>query len=209
MSLVLYEPIRNLMVSEAEVESGDIPFMKRLMAAGISGGLSIAVMNPTEVLKTQMMTSQKETKSMLQISRNIMASEGILGFWAGVKPNIVRTFLVQAAEIGVYDQAKFEIAQYVGGNNFWAHLGASGTAGLASALTSTPADVIKTRYMNNAGTAQQYNSMFDAGKSIVKEGGAKALYKGFIPILVRKLAWVSSFFVVFEQVRPLTRDYMS
>ena len=33
-----------------------------------------------------------------------------------------------------------------------AHVGASGIAGVFSAVTSTPADVVKTRFMNDAGS---------------------------------------------------------
>lgn len=32
---------------------------------------------------------------MLDVGRQVLARDGILGFWAGVKPNVVRTFLVQ------------------------------------------------------------------------------------------------------------------
>ena len=40
---------------------------------------------------------------------NALASapvETVLGLWAGLRPNIARTFLVNAAELGTYDQAK-------------------------------------------------------------------------------------------------------
>ena len=203
MSLVLYEPIRNSLVNAKEVETNNIPFYKRLLAAGTAGGISIACMNPTEVLKTQMQTSEKNSKSMMQVYRSVLKYDGIKGFWAGCGPNVLRTFLVQAAEIGVYDQAKTALIPYVGGDNFWAHLGGSGIAGLASAITSTPADVIKTRFMNNAGSKKEYNNLFHAAKSIINQEGFKGLYKGFTPILLRKLVWVSSFFVVYEQIRPL------
>ena len=37
------------------------------------------------------------------------AVDGIAGFWAGVGPNVMRCFLVNAAELGTYDQAKHEV----------------------------------------------------------------------------------------------------
>mmetsp|Transcript_12361 Transcript_12361/g.15330 ORF Transcript_12361/g.15330 Transcript_12361/m.15330 type:complete len:280 (-) Transcript_12361:513-1352(-) len=188
LSLVLYEPVRDNIVSLTSTRSGNVnnpTFMQRLLAGGTAGALSISVFNWTEVLKTQMQTSSGTTPSMFNVFSRIYQSEGILGFWAGLKPNIARTFLVNAAELGTYDQAKEMIAAVVGDNPV-AHLSASGVAGIASACTSTPADVIKTRLMNSAGSTHEYSGVVDAFTSIVRTEGPGALYKGFIPISVRK-----------------------
>lgn len=207
MSLVLYEPIRDTLVTPIELESGEIPFWKRLLAGGSAGGISIACMNPTEVLKTQMQTGQGKTKiSMMDVIRRVHSRDGIAGFWAGVKPNVARTFLVQMSEIGVYDEAKHRVMPYTGGDNFYAHVSASFIAGVASATTSTPADVVKTRLMNSAGGAKEYNGMVDAFSQILKQEGAGAFYKGFVPILCRKVLWVTAFFLTYEQVRPLVNS---
>lgn len=201
LCLVLYEPIRNTIVSQEEQNSGHVPFWKRLLAGGSAGAISITIFNPTEILKTQMMTA-KSGRSMANVMKEVVRTDGILGLWAGVRPNIARTFLVNAAELGVYDQAKATYIPYTG-DNFFAHLGASFTAGVASACTSTPADVVKTRLMNSAGGKQEYRGMIHAGISIFKEEGPLALYKGFNPILVRKVTWVSVFFVSYEQLRKV------
>lgn len=44
-----------------------------------------------------------------------------------------------------FRQAKTKLIPYTG-DNFGAHLGASTIAGVASAVSSTPVDVVKTRY---------------------------------------------------------------
>ena len=36
---------------------------------------------------------------------------GIRGFWAGLQPNIVRTFLVNAAELGTFDTVKLALVR--------------------------------------------------------------------------------------------------
>ena len=113
------------------------------------GALAITVFNPTEVLKTQIMTNTGH-ETMGGVVRRVLRTDGVLGFWAGLAPNIARTFLVNAAELGTYDQTKEALVPLVG-DNFFAFLGASGVAGLASAVVSTPADVVKTRMMNSAG----------------------------------------------------------
>ena len=212
LSLVLYEPVRNAYgiifqragLKPAGAASGDASFLERLLAGGTAGAMSISVFNPTEVLKTKIMTSSTK-RTMGSVMAEVMAKDGVVGFWAGISPNISRTFLVNAAELGTYDQAKSMLVPYVG-DGFASFLGASATAGLASALISTPVDVVKTRMMNMAGGQQVYSSMTSGLVTIAREEGLGALYKGFLPIFVRKVVWCSSFFVVYECARKELRE---
>lgn len=55
--------------------------------------------------------------------------------------------------------------------------------------------------MNSAGGKKQYNGILDAGSQIVRSEGALALYKGFLPICIRKLIWCAAFFVSYEKIR--------
>jgi hypothetical protein len=196
LSLVLFEPIRDLIVPKGQTPN----FGQRLLAGGTAGALAISVFNPTEVLKTQMMTSGKVTPPMATVVRKIVDTQGVLALWAGLRPNVARTFLVNAAELGTYDQAKEMLtAQF--GEGPVTHVGASGIAGVFSALTSTPADVVKTRLMNDAGGKARYRGMLHAGTTIFREEGFGALYSGFAPIVTRKVIWCSLFFVTYEQVK--------
>eukprot|EP01084_Bolivina_argentea_P240941 404612_1 len=177
------------------------------MAGGIAGAIGISVMNPTEVLKTKMQTNQSlyETPTMTNIMKNVYKTDGIFGFWAGVWPNICRAFLVNAAEIGMYDNAKnwiindYKLFQ----DGMMAHVSASFVAGLCSAIISTPVDVVKTRFMNQAGVGnKQYKQgMLKSLILIPQNEGFTAMYKGFFPIVVRKVVWCTIFFVTYERVR--------
>ena len=58
-----------------------------------------------------MMTSAGSgSLSMVGVVQKVYRAEGVLGFWAGYRPNIARTFLVNAAELGTYD----EVSQVAG-----------------------------------------------------------------------------------------------
>jgi len=197
LALVLYEPIRHMVCADNAAPN----FAQRLFAGGSAGALSIMVFNPTEVLKTQMQTATKDI-SMKSTVASIYRNGGIRSFWSGITPNVARTFLVNAAELGTYDEAKHRLIPLLG-DNALSHIGASGIAGMASALTSTPADVIKTRLMNSAGGTQQYTGIAHAFSTIISEEGVSALYKGFVPIVVRKVLWCSIFFVTYEKGRAL------
>eukprot|EP00440_Ansanella_granifera_P057771 gb/GFBE01062630.1/.p1 GENE.gb/GFBE01062630.1/~~gb/GFBE01062630.1/.p1 ORF type:complete len:288 (+),score=36.86 gb/GFBE01062630.1/:1-864(+) len=201
MSLVIYEPIRDVYGRLLRGESSGSPtYVQRLLAGGTAGAVAISVFNPTEVVKTQVQTHVGSGLGLRDIISRVYARDGILGFWAGVRPNVARTFLVNAAELGTYDEAKSQLKPYFG-EGLLTHVGASGCAGFTSACVSTPADVVKTRLMNSAGGEKQYRGMLHAGSSILMEEGPAALYKGFLPICVRKLVWCASFFVCYERLR--------
>eukprot|EP00750_Incisomonas_marina_P030732 INCI7645.1.p1 GENE.INCI7645.1~~INCI7645.1.p1 ORF type:complete len:334 (+),score=57.64 INCI7645.1:101-1102(+) len=210
LSLVLYEPVRNgyghLFQKLGVHNDGKPTFLERLLAGGTAGALAITVFNPTEVIKTQIMTHEGK-QTMRGVMKRVFQRDGISGFWAGLSPNIARTFLVNAAELGTYDEAKQLLIPHVG-DNFLAFLGASAIAGLASAVVSTPSDVVKTRMMNSAGGTRAYSSMFAGVVDIARHEGPLALYKGFAPIFVRKIMWCSTFFLVYEELRMAIRNAM-
>lgn len=180
---------------------------KQLLAAGTAGSVAIAICNPAEVLKTQLQASATERLTMRGVASGVYQTEGVLGFWAGVKPNIARTFLVNAAELGTYAQAKITLVDegICQEGTLTHHVAASGIAGTVSTLTSTPADVIKTRLMNQAGHAHEYKGMLDAAVNIPRQEGITSLYKGVVPILTRKLVWCTLFFVSYERVLQLVQ----
>jgi len=199
MSLVLYEPIRNTVHSLTSKPGEEFGYTQRLLSGGTAGAISIFVFNWTEVIKTRMQTNTGSS-TVSSTAKQIYSSKGILGFWAGIRPNIARTFLVNAAELGTYDAAKHHISYFVGDTPM-AHIGASSIAGVASAITSTPADVVKTRMMNSTNT--EYTGVLNAVKTIWSEEGVSAFYKGFFPIVLRKVVWCSTFFLGYEQLRTL------
>jgi hypothetical protein len=204
---VLYNPLRDSLTKDPN----NVSFGARLLAGGTAGGAAIFVFNWAEVIKVKIQAS-KERLKVVPVAKDIFKSAGILGFWAGVRPNIARTFIVNAAELGSYDQIKTEIFIPLVGNNPLAHIGASGMAGVISALVSTPVDVVKTRWMNEVGKAtsgQAQNvsrggGMFVRGIRIFREEGVSALYSGFLPICIRKVCWCTVFFVSYESLLKVT-----
>ena len=178
------------------------------MAGGCAGGMAIFVFNWAEVIKVQIQASSTKT-TIIDVVRKVYSTNGVIGFWSGVRPNIARTFIVNAAELGSYDQIKTQIFVPVFGNTFASHLGASGFAGVISASVSTPVDVVKTRWMNEAAmktsslNGEKSSGMIARGLGILKNEGIGALYAGFGPICLRKVCWCAAFFCSYESLLPI------
>ena len=213
MSFVLYEPVRNAIAGDVPKE--DIPFYKRVIAGGTAGAVSIIMMNPTDVIKTQMQAHKgRETPRVGTIIKNIHGANGVLGFWRGVQPNVARCFIGNACEIGCYDEAKQRLLSAGVPDGPLGHFGASGIAGIVSAVFSTPVDVVKTRLMAQAGgTATEgvvlYTGVVDCFIRMPRIEGFSSLYKGFVPIAARKVAWTVAYFLTYEQVLKLIRGSYS
>ena len=78
-------------------------------------------------------------------------------------------------------------------------------SGLIAALLGTPADVIKTRVMNQPtdarGNGILYKSSLDCLMKSIKNEGFFSLYKGFIPCWIRMGPWSLVFWISYEELR--------
>lgn len=133
----------------------------------------------------------------------ILQSEGVKGLWKGVLPNIQRAFLVNMGELACYDHAKhFVIEKKISEDNIYAHTLASIMSGLASTTLSCPADVVKTRMMNQ-GEKAMYRNSYECLVKTVRFEGVRALWKGFFPTWARLGPWQFVFWVSYEKFRQL------
>ena len=86
--------------------------------------------------------------------------------------------------------------------------------GLISAIFSTPVDVVKTRLMAQAGGTTTegvvlYTGVVDCFIRMPQIEGFSSLYKGFVPIAARKVAWTVAYFLTYEQALKLIRGSYS
>lgn len=208
LTFVLFEPlVKALSGGRGE---RDATFLERLAAGGAAGALSVVVLNPTEVLKTRMQVAVRGARpSLEETMRRIYETSGMRGYWAGVGPSVARTFLVKAAELGTYAHARSFLEAQGVPEGLQLTAGSSFAAGVAAALVSTPADVVKTRLMSQAGSVAtggvRYegaaHALFHPKESILAREGAAALYKGFAPIVARRVLWGAVFFSYYEHFR--------
>lgn len=165
------------------------------------------VASPADLIKVRMQAGGHNPRyaGIFDAFSKVVRSEGILGLWRGVFPNAQRAFLVNMGELSCYDQTKhFIIDKQICGDNTYAHTMASVASGLVSTTLSCPADVIKTRMMNQAAgkvTGTLYRSSFDCMLKTVKFEGLMALWKGFFPTWARLGPWQFVFWVSYEQLR--------
>lgn len=171
--------------------------------------------SPADLVKVRMQADgrlmsqgmQPRYSGPLDALTKIVRGEGLIGLWKGVVPNVQRAFLVNMGELACYDHAKrFVIQNQIAGDNVFGHTFASVISGLSATALSCPADVVKTRMMNQAVSKEgitKYNSSYDCLVKTVKVEGLRALWKGFFPTWARLGPWQFVFWVSYEKFRKL------
>ena len=173
------------------------------------------VASPADLVKVRMQADgrlvsqglQPRYSGPLDALNKIVCTEGFGGLWKGVFPNVQRAFLVNMGELACYDHAKrFVIQNQIANDNIYAHTLASIMSGLSATTLSCPADVVKTRMMNQAagkGGKIIYNSSYDCLVKTVRIEGLRALWKGFFPTWARLGPWQFVFWVSYEKLRQI------
>ncbi|XP_035759565.1 brain mitochondrial carrier protein 1 [Egretta garzetta] len=160
----------------------------------VSGVISSAIANPTDVLKIRMQAQGSLFQGgMIGSFIDIYQQEGTRGLWRGVVPTAQRAAIVVGVELPVYDITKKHlILSGLMGDTIFAHFVSSFTCGLAGAIASNPVDVVRTRMMNQraiVGSTELYKGTLDGLVKTWKSEGFFALYKGFWPNWLRLGPW--------------------
>lgn len=159
---------------------------------GASAGATEAfVVVPFELVKIRMQDKAQagKYKSGIDALQKIIRQEGLLAMYQGLESTIWRHVLWNSGYFGCIFQVKALLppaqdkSQQVRNDLISGMIG--GTVGT---MLNTPMDVVKSRIQNSprvAGGVPKYNWAWPALGIVFKEEGFSALYKGFLPKVLR------------------------
>ena len=126
--------------------------------------------------------------------------------YMGWAPAVQRAALVQLGDLTTYDFAKQGLMREAGlEDGPVLHALSSACAGLVAATMGAPADVIKTRIMNQPTDGpRMYKNFFDCGVKVVRAQGPLALWAGFVPMWGRTAPTATIQLILFEQIMRVT-----
>uniref|UniRef100_A0A803MNG9 Uncoupling protein 3 n=2 Tax=Chenopodium quinoa TaxID=63459 RepID=A0A803MNG9_CHEQI len=216
--IVGYEHLRNAVLvaqnQRSDAVSGSLSLSSKALVGGLSGVIAQVVASPADLVKVRMQADgrlicqglQPRYSGPVDAFSKIISTEGFFGLWKGVVPNMQRAFLVNMGELACYDHAKHFVIRNEIADNIYAHTLASIMSGLAATTLSCPADVVKTRMMNQAASEDgklMYRNSCDCLVKTVRLEGPKALWKGFFPTWARLGPWQFMFWVSYEKFRQI------
>jgi len=199
--MAVYEKMKVFLAADVE----QVSFFRKLFSGGFAGAVGCIVGNPGDVLKIRLINDLAgvKYKGFFDAASQIIAQDGFGGFFKGLNVNIVRAVTVNAAELATYDHAKGFLVSKANlqPDHISTHFVASALAGLFAAIVSSPADVVKTRYMNQLKGGESYRGTIDCARSVYRNEGFLAFYKGFVPYFLRITPWTIVFFVAYEKTK--------
>ncbi|KAI9731815.1 MAG: hypothetical protein M1818_007680 [Claussenomyces sp. TS43310] len=184
-----------------------------IACAGLAGGAAGMIGNPTEIVLVRMCAdgvkepSQRYSygnafKGIVRIGRD----EGLATFTRGLAPNLIRSILMNVAQIVVYSKAKARLLS----NKFYSmddgvpvHIIASLTAGTVATTVCAPADVLKSRIQSAATVSGKKPGMLQILVRSLKEEGPRVLMKGWTPAWLRLTPHTILTFLFMEQLQRL------
>ncbi|KAJ9057806.1 hypothetical protein DSO57_1019297 [Entomophthora muscae] len=138
--------------------------------------------------------------------KKILKEEGPLTFFKGLEATIWRHGTWNGGYFGVIHGVRSALpkAETKQGELFSSFV-AGAIGGTVGTSINTSFDVIKTRIQNSTSATPKYNWALPAIKTVIKEEGFAALYKGFVPKVLRLGPGGGILLVVFDSVSTFMR----
>lgn len=209
LRLGLYETLRDAVVEPGHHVSPGV----RLSVGLAAGGVASFVSTPIEVAMVRLyvdgslpLDQRRGYRNVFDAVSKIARSEGVTTLWRGAGPTVARACVVNAVQLGVYDQAKEGLATALDLEGVPLHLAASLTSGFCYSVASLPIDNCKSKMQSQRprldGTLV-YTSIPQGMVRIASVEGVTALWSGFLPYFLRCGGHTVGMFMAFEQIKKL------
>ncbi|EGD76070.1 hypothetical protein PTSG_00778 [Salpingoeca rosetta] len=207
----LYEVFRDNVFGKNK--DGSVAAWKAVTCGLLAGAVGQLIASPTDLVKVRLAGQGADAalgkplryKGTFHAFSCIVREEGVLGLWKGCVPNVQRAAIVGFSELATYNLAKDTYRKLLGDNPV-SHTLSSLTSSFVCAVASTPADLVKTRVMNQPvvnGKGVLYKSSFDCLRQSVRADGFLSLWRGLLPVWLRMTPWSLVFWLTYEQTRNL------
>lgn len=194
-------------------------YVKELIAGGAAGGFAKTAVAPLERIKILLQTRTEgfQSLSVYQSLKKLLKQEGYLGFYKGNGASVLRIVPYAALHFMTYEQYRCWILNNCSGLGTGpvVDLIAGSAAGGTAVICTYPLDLARTKLayqvtgkrgsLKNCVTSSfaqpQYHGIKDVFKSVYKEGGVRALYRGVGPTLIGILPYAGLKFYIYEELK--------
>ena len=199
-------------------DSKKLGFFENFMLAGVAAGVSKTVAAPIERVKLLVQNQDEMIKQgrldkpytgVIDCTKRVLATEGIVPFWRGNLANVLRYFPTQALNFAFKDTIKALFATPKDASpatKFATNIASGGAAGTMSLLFVYSLDFARTRLANDAkgkGGERQFNGLIDVYVKTLKSDGIQGLYRGFTISAVGIFIYRGMYFGLFDTLKPM------
>jgi len=154
-----------------------------------AGATESIVVVPFELVKIKLQDKASTFAGPMDVLRQIIKKDGVLGLYAGMEATFWRHLWWNAGYFGCIFKVREMLPKpQTSSARLTNDLIAGTVGGCVGTIINTPFDVVKSRIQGAAkvpGVAPKYNWTYPSIVTIFREEGAAALYKGFVPKVLR------------------------
>ncbi|XP_030496254.2 folate transporter 1, chloroplastic isoform X2 [Cannabis sativa] len=186
-------------------------------AGALAGFATVAAMHPLDVVRTRFQVNDGRVSNLPTYKNTVHAVftitrfEGLRGLYAGFSPAVIGSTISWGLYFFFYDRAKQRYSRNREGKlSPGLHLASAGEAGGLVCLCTNPIWLVKTRLQlqNPLHQTRPYSGIYDALRTIMREEGWRALYKGIVPGLFL-VSHGAIQFTAYEELRKVIVDFKS
>ncbi|CAA6670168.1 unnamed protein product [Spirodela intermedia] len=171
-------------------------FAGNLASGGAAGASSLLFVYSLDYARTRLANDAKAAKKggerqfngLVDVYRKTMKSDGVAGLYRGFNISCVGIIVYRGLYFGMYDSLKPVVLTGSLQDSFFASFALGWLITNGAGLASYPIDTVRRRMMMTSGEAVKYKSSFDAFSQILKNEGAKSLFKGAGANILRAVA---------------------
>ncbi|KAI5819771.1 putative mitochondrial 2-oxodicarboxylate carrier protein [Pyronema omphalodes] len=162
-----------------------------VLTGATAGATESFVVVPFELVKIRLQDKASAGKynGMIDVVKKIVAQEGPLAMYNGLESTMWRHITWNAGYFGCIHQVKSMLPKQETKQGLMLNdLIAGSIGGAVGTILNTPFDVVKSRIQNTTrvpGVVPKYNWTIPSVALVAKEEGFAALYKGFVPKVLR------------------------
>lgn len=162
-----------------------------ILTGASAGATEAFVVVPFELIKIRLQDRASAGKytGMVDCVVKTIKAEGPLALYNGLESTLWRHILWNSGYFGCIFQVKALLpVSTTKKQQILNDLSAGAIGGTVGTILNTPMDVVKSRIQNSpkvAGSVPKYNWAWPAVGTVLKEEGFGALYKGFLPKVLR------------------------
>ncbi|KAH7852550.1 hypothetical protein Vadar_026196 [Vaccinium darrowii] len=187
------------------------------IAGSVAGLATVGFSHPLDVVRTRFQVSDGRT-SNLPLYKNtphalwtIARLEGLRGLYAGFYPAVLGSTISWGLYFFFYSKAKERYSKGRDELSPGLHLASAAEAGALVCFCTNPLWLVKTRLQLQTPLHQNqpYSGLYDAVRTILKEEGWSALYKGLVPGLFLQVTHGAIQFTAYEELRKAVVEFRS
>jgi len=187
-------------------KTGELAVPGRLLAGAAAACTATVVTYPLDIIRLRL-SVDTSARNMVDVARNILAREGPLGFFKGMRATCISIAPYSALNFCTFDLIKKVLPEGIR-NEAQGIATASLIATALATGTMYPLDTIR-RQMQLQGST--YGTMFAAGQGIIAANGVGGLFRGFIPNAMKnmpnKSIQLTTFDVLKKQIKSSEAEY--